>query len=451
MLAITSEPSGIYVLPGNTLCTTIGSAINILIASSSFTYKKAGNRLLAVWKSPEKGLRGFWAQQEQLESAQDDLQATTTMVRKRSYRSVRHQLFQAFNAVDDNTIYDGRSSKRRVRSAGVTGGDEAAGGEEKHRQEEEQQVDEEKDEGDEEDEEEQGDDGDESEESASQSSEGSEYLPGGAKLQPAIAPASVYYLTGNGSTDCSKKLWTPWINNGEDLAGKVWAYREAICLKAQKLEPLSGSVEKLAINHVYLFDRKDTSSGLYDAIGAAHWAAITSTSLKRLLPKDVIADVASYALDLAQLSYSDAQDSVLDHEGNRDVRKVLNYLLADDFLWKGADYNELELVQHIFDPFLKTFISNIQGSVGPCRRKKGRRMPSRRVGEGGQIFFLQCDFPELKCFVFAMEAKKTAQRTVLQSDLEKVALLLKDAIDNMARQRVDVAKLKVFGMVVVGE
>ncbi|KAI8595690.1 hypothetical protein EDD21DRAFT_390533 [Dissophora ornata] len=340
-------------------------AINILIASSSFTYKKAGNRLLAVWKSPEKGLRGFWAQQEQLESAQDDLQATTTMVRKRSYRSVRHQLFQAFNAVDDNTIYDGRSSKRRVRSAGVTGGDEAAGGEEKHRQEEEQQVDEEKDEGDEEDEEEQGDDGDESEESASQSSEGSEYLPGGAKLQPAIAPASVYYLTGNGSTDCSKKLWTPWINNGEDLAGKVWAYREAICLKAQKLEPLSGSVEKLAINHVYLFDRKDTSSGLYDAIGAAHWAAITSTSLKRLLPKDVIADVASYALDLAQLSYSDAQDSVLDHEGNRDVRKVLNYLLADDFLWKGADYNELELVQHIFDPFLKTFISNIQGSVGP--------------------------------------------------------------------------------------
>ena len=70
------------------------------------------------------------------------------------------------------------------------------------------------------------------------------------------------------------------------------------------------------INHVYLFDRKDSSSGLYDAIGTAHWAAITSTSLKKLLPRDVIANVASYTLDLAQLSYSDAKDSVLDYGGN---------------------------------------------------------------------------------------------------------------------------------------
>jgi len=64
---------------------------------------------------------------------------------------------------------------------------------------------------------------------------------------------------------------------------------------------------------------------------------------------------------------------------------------------------------------------------------------------------MQCDFPGRKCFVFVMEAKKTSQKAVLQNDLEKVAFLMKDAIDNMARQRVDVSKLKVFGMVVVGK
>ena len=77
-------------------------AIHILIASSASTYQRAGNKLLATWKSPGKGLKGFWAQQEQLESSLDDLQATTTMVRKRSYRSVRHHMVKAFDAVDDS-------------------------------------------------------------------------------------------------------------------------------------------------------------------------------------------------------------------------------------------------------------------------------------------------------------------------------------------------------------
>jgi len=94
-------------------------------------------------------------------------------------------------------------------------------------------------------EEEQDDDSDVSEESASHSSEGSEYLEGGAKCQPAMTPSSVYYLVGNGSTNCSKELWTPWVNGGEDIAGVVWGYREMICRKAKNLEPLFGSVEKL--------------------------------------------------------------------------------------------------------------------------------------------------------------------------------------------------------------
>ncbi|KAG9063341.1 hypothetical protein KI688_004223 [Linnemannia hyalina] len=116
-------------------------------------------------------------------------------------------------------------------------------------------------------------------------------------------------------------------------------------------------------------------------------------------------DLSSYAIDLSQMRYSDAQDSILDRMWNRDVKKLLNSLLAEDFLWKGADFNELKMVKHLFDPFLKTRISNL---------------------------------------------KKTGQKKVLHIDLEKVAFLLKDAIDDMARHRVDVAKLKVFGMVMIG-
>ncbi|KAF9902001.1 hypothetical protein BX616_002074 [Lobosporangium transversale] len=407
-----------------------GYVIDILRASSIPKFHNSGNRLSTIWKAPGKGLTDFWKQQEETETAQDDLHATTMMVRKRSYRSVRHHISQAFNAVDNHTVYESSGSKRRHYSVGLLVHAKAFEELEKPEQEElgEKQLDKDKkeredEEGKEKANKEQNDDDNELEESAfqsdsdecaSQCSEGSEYLPGGKKSQA----ASIYYFTGNGSSDCSKELWTPWVIEGEDLAGKIWEYRMMICQKAKKLEALSGSVEKLAINHIYLFDPKDTSSALYDAIGAAHWAIITSMSLNKLLPSDSISSLVSYAIELSQMSYATAQDCVLDWEGDRDVKKILNHLLADDFLWKDADFNELEMVQHVFDPFLKTFISSIQGGIGRWD----------------------------KIFLPSQQRKKNAH---IETE-EKVAFLLKDAIDDMARQRVDVVKLKVFGMVVVG-
>ncbi|KAF9165786.1 hypothetical protein BGX21_004774, partial [Mortierella sp. AD011] len=348
-------------------------------------------------------LSEFWKQQEELESSQD-LETTSTIVRKRSFRSVRHHILQAFNAVDNNTTYDNGSQKKRRQSSRFKGGINASEKAEEQGEQEEGSLDglDEDDEtdnemADEENEEELGEeqdvDSDESEESTSQSSQGSEYRPVGSKPKPTIASTPVYYLTGNGSADCAKDLWTPWIIEGEDLSGRIWKYREAICQKARKLELLNGSVEKL----------------------------------------------------------------VLDWKGDRDIKKVLNYLLADDFLWKGVDFNELEMVKHVFDPFLKTFISSIKGGIGrwdkmfpPSQeRRKDAHIETTGIGRRPD-FFLQCDFSSLKYFVYVMEAKKTSQKTVVQNDLEKVAFLLKDAIDNMARQQVDVAALKVFGMVVVG-
>lgn len=54
---------------------------------------------------------------------------------------------------------------------------------------------------------------------------------------------SIFHLIGNGSVDCSEALWTPWHENGQDMAPKLWRYREAIITKAQRLESLMGSKE----------------------------------------------------------------------------------------------------------------------------------------------------------------------------------------------------------------
>ncbi|KAF9090037.1 hypothetical protein BGX27_002356 [Mortierella sp. AM989] len=407
-------------------------SIKILLSSSIPKFHNTGGRLSTIWKTSDKGLGEFWKQQEQSESAEDDLQTTTSMVRKRSYRSVRHHISQAFRAVDDRTIYDSGSSKRRCQSAWLMGSGELAGRVQKQQegQDGEQLDGDENDKEDEEYEEEQDDNSSESEESASQSSEGSEYLPSGAKLPPAVVPASIYYPTGNGSTDCSEELWTPWIVEGEDLAGKAW----------------------IALNHIYLFDIKDTSSSLYEAIGAKHWAAITSLSLKKLLSNDSIGDLASYAIDLSQMRYSDAQDSTLDWIGNRDVKKVLNHLLADDFLRKSPDFNELEMVKHVFDPFLKTFISSIQSGVGrwdktflPSQERKKDALTEIEGGLCAILFEFQFQFG----FEFDSNAHKPPVKHKDSNGI-RLGALLKDAIDSMAKQGVDVTMLKVFGMVVVG-
>ena len=55
----------------------------------------------------------------------------------------------------------------------------------------------------------------------------------------------IYYLTGGGSKDCSKNLWTPWLVNGHDLAPTLWKYRERIIDAAQRVVPLTSSAEKL--------------------------------------------------------------------------------------------------------------------------------------------------------------------------------------------------------------
>ncbi|KAG0245906.1 hypothetical protein BG011_002649, partial [Mortierella polycephala] len=57
--------------------------------------------------------------------------------------------------------------------------------------------------------------------------------------------------------------------------------------------------------------------------------------------------------------------------------------------------------------------------------------------------------PRRQCHLFIVEVKKAAQGRVVQSDLEKLACEMRDAIDDLAKQKVNISFVKVFEMVVV--
>lgn len=65
-------------------------------------------------------------------------------------------------------------------------------------------------------------------------------------------------------------------------------------------------------------------------------------------------------------------------------------------------------------------------------------------------FFVCATLPSRQCHLFTVEIKKAAQGLVVQSDLEKLACEMKDAIDDLAMQKIDISSVRVFGMLVVG-
>lgn len=81
------------------------------------------------------------------------------------------------------------------------------------------------------------------------------------------------------------------------------------------------------------------------------------------------------------------------------------------------------------------------------RRKSSDSGPRGRRPD----FFVCATLPRRRCHLFTVEAKKTAQGLVVQSDLEKLAREMRDAMDDLAAQKIDISCVRVFGMVVVGK
>ncbi|KAF8953438.1 hypothetical protein BGZ46_003207 [Entomortierella lignicola] len=66
-------------------------------------------------------------------------------------------------------------------------------------------------------------------------------------------------------------------------------------------------------------------------------------------------------------------------------------------------------------------------------------------------YFMELILANLTCYLIVLEAKKSRQTPPMQTDMGKVINLLKDSVDHLAHQAVDVNKIKLFGVVVIGE
>ncbi|KAF9370657.1 hypothetical protein BGX21_005450, partial [Mortierella sp. AD011] len=266
----------------------------------------------------------------------------------------------------------------------------------------------------------------------------------------------IYYLTGHGSKDCSKELWTPWFVNGRDLAPTLWKYRERVIDAAQRLAPLESSAERLAVNHIYLFEKNDTESALFDVVGLEDWRTVTHFTIEKLIDDTTILELQTLALELGNLTHRESENLILSLNGDTAVKKSLVGLVEDDFLWTSHPFNEHELLIHVFDPYLKAYICNIDGSVGqwdkafPPSQHRKKILHENSLGRRPD-FMLKTPLHGVPCYLFFMEAKKVRQGpSVVQDDFEKMAGMMKDSIDDMSNHGVDVSNLEVVGLHVVG-
>ncbi|KAF8925709.1 hypothetical protein BGZ58_000582 [Dissophora ornata] len=188
-------------------------------------------------------------------------------------------------------------------------------------------------------------------------------------------------------------------------------------------------------------------------MGAQDWATITFSTMQQMMDGPVLAKLQTLVFGISHLTHTEAEERILDWTGPRDIKKTLAGLLADDFLWSRPPLNEHELLFHIFDPLIKSFICSAGSSTGRWdktfppgeKRRKGLIEDSRGRRPD---FFLQTALPDKMCHLFFMEGKRERQGSAVQVDIEKLAMLMKDSIDDMHTQGVVASMIEVIGLVV---
>ena len=118
------------------------------------------------------------------------------------------------------------------------------------------------------------------------------------------------------------------------------------------------------MNHIYLFERNDADSSLFDAVGLEDWRAVTSVTIEKGVEDTTMLELQKLALELGNLSHCESEELILSWNGDTSVKKVLVGLVESDFLWSSPPFNEHELLIHVFDPFLKAYICGVKGSIG---------------------------------------------------------------------------------------
>ncbi|KAF9086580.1 hypothetical protein BGX27_003171, partial [Mortierella sp. AM989] len=428
-------------------------ALDTLVACSIRRYQAHGQRLLGEWNTPGKGLGDFWKSVEGKESEMDQLRTTTSTLKKRAIQSVQRHTLNAFNAVDKNLRFDDgndtqSTSKRQRQSTTMNNNDvhehvlenaEPAAVPETRSSNVITGIVQDTDDL-------QGASSDTESAPPRITVSSSEHSGTDQLSKPTLETTpAIYYLAGGGSSDCSRECRSAYMVDEFDISDTLWDYRSKILQLAEQMQPLE-SVERL---------QEDSSSSLFYTIGAKRWAAITKNTLGKKVTSEMLSEIGIKAIEISRMAYKDAQDHVDSITGNKEIRRILTSLFEDDFLWncKKDTFNELEMIQHKFNPFLKAFFGGTPGCRGHWDHdfepsKNRRQIDDPNAKSRRPDYFLEANLENLTCYLIVFEAKKSRQTSPIQTDTEKAAHLLKDSMDSLARAAVDINNIKLFGIVV---
>ncbi|KAF9426887.1 hypothetical protein BGZ94_005866 [Podila epigama] len=300
-------------------------AMQILKDSPEQQFSDQGKKLQGTWNSPGNGLGTFWEERDEHLTTSDIEDAARTKIRKYSLRTAERNILGAIVDLDDQTR--AKKAKRNTRTisveedAGVLNNNvdnDSIGGQVDCESQSREELD---------------NDSlvtasaEPDDDLLSQTSSASD-----CERSSEMASKGIYYLTGYRSSDCSKKLWTPWVVQGHDLSPALWTYRERIINRAQRVAPLESTIERLAVNHIYLFDKKDRSSSLYDVVGDDEWQDITSSLIETGLEDMEMLELQKLAIQISRSTHEEAEKLILSWDGPLSIKKVLSGLVADDFL-----------------------------------------------------------------------------------------------------------------------
>ncbi|KAF9574842.1 hypothetical protein EC968_005320 [Mortierella alpina] len=260
-------------------------------------------------------------------------------------------------------------------------------------------------------------------------------------------PWSVLYDTGEGILDYPLSWQTPWVLDDVNVADLLWDFRRSV---VARLPSLQAPIEALALNHIYLIRQNDNASSLFSALGSAVWSAVLSNTLQQRIESPILPDVFDAAYNISIMSYIEARDWIMRWQGDLDVKSLLTSMLATSALWDNSHDNEAGLIRKKFDPFFTVFICPIKHlnvfwdmTFPPSKRRKSSD-PTLR----GQRpdFFACAALPKRQCYLFTVEVKKATQGLVVQSDLEKLASEMRDAMDDLAKQMIDISSGHIYSM-----
>ncbi|KAG0254667.1 hypothetical protein BGZ95_005966 [Linnemannia exigua] len=199
-----------------------------------------------------------------------------------------------------------------------------------------------------------------------------------------------------------------------------------------------------ALNHIYLVQRDDVSSSLFVALGDELWDVLQAPSLDNLMNAKTIEDLFDVAVRLATLRYQDGRKLARRWDGDDAVGEVLSALTKTSALWdtNRAQDNEVTDTKKRNDPFLEA------DTVFPPSEARRSSASSRRGARPD--YFSKIQDRGRSYFPLVVEIKKTKQgECVLLSDLEKIALQMKDSLDSMAHDKINLEGVQVYGYTIV--